>query len=303
MKYNTSAKSLYSSILFLFFAIASFSQTHVDTLRKKLFQEGDDYVFVVAHRGDWRNAPENSIQAIERCIAMGADIVELDVQLSKDSVLVLLHDKTLNRTTNGKGLVSDYTLAELKNLRLKDGAGATLQQQQIPTLREAMELCKGRILVNVDKAENYMDLVQQVVRDVGFEEGVLYKGGRSYERLHTQYGRLLDDIVYMPIISGSTKEIGTFVADFIEKYKPMAFEVVFSTEDSPALRQVDRIKASGARVWMNSLWPRLNAGHDDERAVYEPDDAWGWLLARGATIIQTDRPLELIRYLERRGLR
>ena len=73
-----------------------------------------DYVIVASHRGDWRNYPENSIPAIESVIRMGVDIVEIDLKMTKDSVLVLCHDKTIDRTLNGKGLVSDFTLDSLK---------------------------------------------------------------------------------------------------------------------------------------------------------------------------------------------
>ena len=60
-----------------------------------------DYVVVISHRGDWRNYPENSIPAIESVIRMGVDMMELDVKMTKDSVLVLMHDKTIDRMTNG----------------------------------------------------------------------------------------------------------------------------------------------------------------------------------------------------------
>lgn len=70
---------------------------------------------VVSHRGDWRNAPENSLQAFQNCIDMGVDMVELDLKKTKDGELILMHDGTLDRTTNGTGKPEDYTLAELKN--------------------------------------------------------------------------------------------------------------------------------------------------------------------------------------------
>ena len=66
-----------------------------------------------------------------------------------------------------------------------------------------------------------------------------------------------------------------------------------------------QIQQNGTKIWLNSLWPSLNAGHDDDRAVEEedPDGSWGWLLEQGATLIQTDRPAELIQYLDQKGRR
>jgi glycerophosphoryl diester phosphodiesterase len=80
-----------------------FGVTHTETLRAKLLSNDRNYVFVAMHRGDWRNFPENSKGAILSSIRLGADIVELDVQMTKDGRFILNHDNTLNRTTTGKG--------------------------------------------------------------------------------------------------------------------------------------------------------------------------------------------------------
>ncbi|MBQ2416019.1 MAG: glycerophosphodiester phosphodiesterase family protein, partial [Alistipes sp.] len=110
-----------------------------------------DQVLVICHRGDWRNFPENSIPAIEAVIKMGADVVELDVALTKDSVLILMHDRTLDRCSTGKGLIAEKSYDEIKNLRLKSAHGAQNSLNlPIPTLREALEVCRDRIVVNID---------------------------------------------------------------------------------------------------------------------------------------------------------
>jgi len=108
--------------IILCFAICSFStsclaqsigkseQAPIEQLKELLLQPSKTYVMVVAHRGDWRKFPENSIPAIQSCIAMGVDMVEIDLAMTKDSVLILMHDKTLDRTTTGKGKVSDHSL-------------------------------------------------------------------------------------------------------------------------------------------------------------------------------------------------
>ena len=111
-----------------------------------------DYIVVISHRGDWRNYPENSIPAIESIIRMGVDMMELDVKMTKDSVLVLMHDKTVNRMTEGKGLVSDFTYDSLSTLRMRRAHNVLTDSIKVPTLREALLCCKDRILVNVDHA-------------------------------------------------------------------------------------------------------------------------------------------------------
>ena len=82
-----------------------------------------DYIFVVAHRGDWRHAPENSIAAIKSAISIGADMVEIDIQKTKDGDFVLMHDNSIDRTTNGKGYINNYTVKELKNFKLRYNSG------------------------------------------------------------------------------------------------------------------------------------------------------------------------------------
>ena len=80
-------------------------------------------VIVASHRGDWRNYPENSLAAIESVIGMGVDIMELDLKLTSDSVLVLCHDRTIDRTTSGKGRVCDITYDSIQRCVLKTGHG------------------------------------------------------------------------------------------------------------------------------------------------------------------------------------
>ena len=80
---------------------------------------------VVSHRGDWRNAPENSLQAIQNCIDMGVDMVEVDLKKTKDGHLIVMHDQTIDRTTTGKGKPENYTLEELRRFRLKNGLASS----------------------------------------------------------------------------------------------------------------------------------------------------------------------------------
>src|SRR5438105_2353760 len=98
---------------------------------RRLLQEERGRVWVVGHRGAMGYCPENTMASFERALALGADWIELDVHLSRDGELIVIHDETLDRTTNGHGLVRDHTLAELKQLDAGDG-------QQIPTLDEVL---------------------------------------------------------------------------------------------------------------------------------------------------------------------
>src|SRR5690606_6563807 len=104
------------------------NSSRAQQLRAELFDAQSHKIFVVAHRADWRNYPENSIGAIRSAIAMGVDVLELDVQRSSDGVLVLMHDARLDRTTSGKGKVSETDYAAIKELRLRNGAGVITRE-------------------------------------------------------------------------------------------------------------------------------------------------------------------------------
>lgn len=105
---------------------------------------------VIAHRGFSGAAPENTLAAFQKAIEIGSDMIELDVQLSKDGNLVVLHDENLERTTNGRGRVVDSTLQELKKLDAGSWFGEQFSGAKIPTLSEVLDLAKGRVLVNIE---------------------------------------------------------------------------------------------------------------------------------------------------------
>ncbi len=104
----------------------------------------------VAHRGGAAYAPENTISAFKNAIRMKADYMELDVHMSRDGHVVVIHDETLDRTTNGVGLVRDMSLAQLRELDAGSWFSKEFEGEKIPTLREALELARGRIGVVIE---------------------------------------------------------------------------------------------------------------------------------------------------------
>jgi glycerophosphoryl diester phosphodiesterase len=117
---------------------------------KAPYWSGKYPVMVIAHRGFSGATPENTLASFQKAIEIGSDMIELDVQLSKDGKLVVLHDDTLDRTTNGQGRVVDYDLQELKKLDAGSWLGAQFSGEKIPTLEEVLDLAKGRVLVNIE---------------------------------------------------------------------------------------------------------------------------------------------------------
>lgn len=287
--------------LCLFLTLSIQAVERIDSLLAILKSNDSGYVFVVAHRGDWRHAPENSISAINSAAAMGVDMVEIDIQKTKDGDFVLMHDGNINRMTDGTGNISDYTVEELKKFRLRFNDG-TLSDERIPTLKEALLACKGKLLVNIDKGGDYLADITPIIQETETENHVILKGRNAVEQVKKQLVGY-KDIIYMPIVDLDSDGAISYIDSFLSDFHPVAMEVGFKTDDFPQLSYVNNIADAGCRIWINTLWESLCGGHEDEKAITQPDDNWGWVLKQRATIIQTDRPVELISYLKQKGLR
>ena len=286
----------------LFASLATQAANHVDSLLSCLHNPKSDYVFVIAHRADWRGAPENSIQAIENSIRMGVDMVEIDIQRTADGQFVLMHDPTLDRMSTGKGRIADYTLDQIRQFRLRSG-NAVKTRRAIPTLEEALLACRDRVLVNIDKGGDYIREILPIIQRTGTERQVIIKGKYALDRVKADYGDS-KGMLYMPIVDMYDSTAVERGAEFAKKMHPVAFELCFKTEQELAPTFVNIVLKSGSRVWINTLWDTLCAGHDDENALIEGmDKHWGWVLDHHATMIQTDRPEMLINYLKQHGRR
>jgi glycerophosphoryl diester phosphodiesterase len=121
-------------------------------------------VLVIGHRGFSAAAPENTLASFKKAMEVGVDMIELDVHLSKDGQVVVIHDDTLNRTTNGKGKVVSYTLDELKQLDAGSWFGSQFSGERIPTLKEVLELTRGQVLLYVELKGG--DLGQYTLEDL-----------------------------------------------------------------------------------------------------------------------------------------
>jgi glycerophosphoryl diester phosphodiesterase len=118
-------------------------------LFKYNFREGDEFT-AIAHRGASAYYPENTLPSFEGAIALGADMVELDVQFTSDKEVVVFHDEKISRCTNGRGKIADHTLAELKKLDAGSWFDKKFQNTRIPTLAEVLSICKNKIAVNIE---------------------------------------------------------------------------------------------------------------------------------------------------------
>ncbi len=296
-------KRIFFSLLAL--SLVAVSCTNAPTSEEKTAQNvdnGKEKVAVVVHRGDWRNAPENSILAIENAIKMGGDMVEIDLKMTKDSVLILMHDTKIDRTVSGKGKPSDYTYAEIQEMNLRNAMGR-VTYHKVPTFEEAMLAAKGKIQVNVDKGWDYFKQVKEILEKTGTMKQVLIKSGATYQEVSSADNDVLKSVTFMPIVNANKENALQIAKDYIEGMHPMAFEVCYSEYNEDVQKVFDLILESGSKLWINSLWASLCGGMDDDIAVEQNkmDECYGRILDFGATYIQTDRPAELIEYLKSKG--
>ncbi len=282
------------------FASASLAETQDHAGRRAELERRlagpDGSVMVVAHRGCWQKTSENSIDAIKACIAAGIDMVELDVRLTRDNVLVLMHDATVDRMTDGKGKVSDLDWAQLRLLRLREGKGGDtpLTDRRIPSFEEALRTARDRILINLDPKARLSPAMLAMVDAAGRRDQVLFKADAPVALL-LQEGPWLGGVHFQPILR--QPQIDADPAASIAAYDPLhpvSYEIDVK-DRAFAPRVTQPIQARCARYWVNSLAGRA---YDDNVARTDPDSVWGQLIAFGVDAIQTDEPLLLKAYLQ-----
>lgn len=289
-------KKYFIIVVFLLQIHAIFGQ--VDKIRQALVNRDETNVLVVSHRGEWRQAPENSLKAIELAIEAGVDVVEIDLAKTKDGHLILMHDKTLDRTTTGKGSVGKWTLDSLKTLKLKNGAGLRTHHS-IPTLEDALLLAKGRVMLNLDKAYDLFDEVYELLEKTNTTDHIIMKGNKDVATVKQQFGQYLDKVIYMPIVNLDNPNAKQIIDDFNQEINPVAFELVYKEKTNKLPLQLASELKGKNLLWYNTLWDTLAGGHDDDKAVEDPDASYGYLVnTLNARIIQTDRSPYLITYLK-----
>lgn len=263
---------------------------------KSLLGDTSRKVLVAAHRGDWKNHPENSIPAVLSCIEKGIDIVEVDVQRTADGHYVLMHDQTVNRTTNGSGKVSRMSLAQVRRLRLKDRNGK-LTIHRVPSLDSLLRVTKGRIVVNLDKSSGRFAELIPIIHKHGVGPIVILKGRMSAGQFSSFASSDSTGVTFMPILDGSYREIDSFLmqshASLIE---------VLLRNDTCVLVQpgtLAQIRNRKCGIWYNALFSSIAGGHVENTDAVA---SWDWFLDHDARIIQTDYPFELMQHLVNRGL-
>lgn len=241
-------------------------------------------IMVCAHRGNHSDAPENSLKSIADAINNEITMVELDVRQTKDGELVLMHDKSINRTTNGTGDVDDYTLEELKQYNLYKNNG-TLTNEKIPSLKEVLELSRGKIYIDldIDKKASF-NKVYTVVNQYGMLKQVLFYSS-EFNVIREMLNLNDSEVIPMPIVRNQN--------DF-NQYKNLNINVLqFNVDDNSLQQQVQ-----------NEGWYIFRNAYVNTSATPQSDNfsQLNKVIDAGGSIVQTDNPLEVKSELQSQNL-
>lgn len=266
-------RSLLSLSLTCFIFIA-FGQRTIVPLPKSR----NDFI-VIAHRGSHLIKPENSIAAIEEAIELGADYVELDLRTTRDGYLVLIHNETVDHTTNGKGRIEDLNMDELEKLSLNAQDG---KLYRLTTFKDALEICRNRINIYLDFKAADVKQAHEEIRGAGMEKQVLV-----YINKLEQYKSWRALAPQMPLMSALPKNIKT-KEELSSFLKEMPLE---ATDNIPNAMLFELMRENGLMVFL------------DVQMANEDPKKWKAAMDKGVQGVQTDHPAALIKYLQSNQLR
>ena len=234
-------------------------------------------VRVVAHRGGaLLGPPENTLPAIEKAIEVGADLIEVDIRQTSDGHLVLMHDETVDRTTNGRGRVDRLTLSEMRALAIKHEGKGTIR---VPTLKEALGMMKGRIEPDLDYKEGDLSKLIQLVREAEMiEQSTMYG---SWDRC-----RAISELEPRMRIR-PTADYPLQVPELTRTLRPSLINMDWHAVSEQAIRLAH---THGCQAFVNCL-----GGADTSYYMEVAVEA-------GADYIQSDRPDLVVEYLKTKNL-
>lgn len=288
MKLNNYLKTAWLLLLVLCIVPAVNAQvSRLDSILQE-FYHNPGHILVTAHRAAHEHYPENSLAAMREAIRLRVDIIETDVRETKDSVLVIMHDKDINRTTTGKGLVNELTYAGLQQVYLLHNGKPTTEK--IPTFEEALHTVQGKIMLDIDykaDGERAARNTYALIAKTKTEKQVLfflydYKEAPAFRKMNPD----------IPVMTRSySKEDVAGILQF--GYVP----VIHVDDKFYSDSLMKAIRDKNIRVWSNAL-----GKYDTMETMTENSGFENLLQMKQVNVIQTDRPAQLLKFLQARKL-
>jgi len=242
---------------------------------------------VSAHRGGpTAGFPENAIETFDNVLSHTPAIIEFDVELTKDSILILMHDNTLDRTTNGSGKVSDHTWDEIRLLNLKD-PDENLTKYRVPTLIEALVWSKEKTILTVDVKKSVP--FERVVKEIEATGTVPNAAVITYSIEDAKKVHSLNPDLMLSVTIRNEEEIERVEASGIPWKNVIAFTGL--SERSPEFNE--QLHQRGVFTILGVL------GNLDKKAIARGDHLYLEFVKNGADILATDRPIEAGRVIDK----
>ncbi len=253
--------------------------------QKAIIPKGKNNFIVIAHRGDHVAAPENTLMAYQHAIDEGVDYVEIDLRTTKDSVLVIMHDNNINRMTNRKGYIRDYSFDSLRQIKVRNADQPTWREQVIPSFEEVLQLCKGKINIYLDFKDASVAATYGKIIQAGMEKNIVV-----YINSINQFKEWRTIAPQMPLIVSLPKKVKS-KEEIIQLLGSFKVDILDGSFDEYNDETVEGANEQGIPIWA------------DIQSANEAADAWDKAIAIGLKGLQTDHPKALIDYLKSKNIR
>lgn len=242
-------------------------------------------IIVIAHRGNHENAPENTIAAYKNAINIGVDYIEIDLRTSKDSQLVVMHDATLDRMTDSKGVLSQFTLDSLQLIPVYNKAHPEFGLHKIPLFEEVLVECKGKVNIYLDFKNASVKQTYELLHHYNMERQVVVYVNSMNQLV--EWKKLAPQIPIMVSLPKNIIDI-TSLESFIRQFD---FEILDGDFQQYSKEMVLKAKDLNRPVWA------------DIQSSNEGFEKWNMAIELGLKALQTDHPSRLIQYLKDRNFR
>ncbi len=274
-------------------------------MNSPIFEKSKEKIIVVAHRGAAAgNIPCNTLPAYNAALLQGADMIEIDVDMSCDGELVIFHPGMEKAHLGEDRRIPQMSAGEIKALRYLN-YDRTPTQFGICTLDEVFEEFGKRCLINVDKFWDHPTEIYRAIKRHGITDSVLVKSSLT-ENVLKILCEVAPDVPYMPIVKKTHPRHTELMRARINY---IGAEVLFDTDGDEVASEefINTMHRDGRLVWANAIIynhkEQLVAGHSDDTAICgDPEHSWGWLAKRGFDLIQTDWTGMMVEYLKSNDL-
>jgi len=247
---------------------------------KIIFPSSKNKIIVIAHRGDHTIAPENSLLAIQNAINDGADYVEIDLRTTKDNQLVLMHDPSVDRMTNGFGKVATLTYDSIRALKLYNKSVNHSDTLQVPNFEEVLQLCKHKINIYLDFKEANVQEAYAAIQKAHMEDQMVV-----YINTPNQFVDWRKWAPKMPLILSLNSKVNDSFA-MVQYLSRNNIDIIDGNWNEYTKETVRAAKEMGVPVWA------------DMQSKFEDENYWLKGLILGLAGIQTDHPKELVQFIK-----